>query len=79
MLAEEDLSKTPLLAAPPVVLAPLSVKRRRKTNSEEIETTIKDLAEDRAALSAATQKAERIAGFVFEGVAMLTNGKVINS
>lgn len=56
-----------LLTAPPAVM-PLSVKRRRRTNSEEIETTIKDLQEDRNALCVATAKAERVASHVFEGV-----------
>ena len=37
--------------------------------------TIKDLAEDRAALSAATVKAERVANFVFEGISKLQSSK----
>lgn len=46
--------KSPLLEKPPLMLIPVPVVRRRRTNAEEIDATISSLKNDRQALAAAT-------------------------
>mmetsp|Transcript_4144 Transcript_4144/g.9083 ORF Transcript_4144/g.9083 Transcript_4144/m.9083 type:complete len:424 (-) Transcript_4144:375-1646(-) len=56
-----DLDDTsPTLDTPPIVLIPISVPRRRRTNAEEIEQTMAHLEIDSAALKEATQHAHSV-------------------
>ena len=64
--AVDDPKNTPLLASPPSTLIPVSVTHRRNTSTEEVNKKMVALAFDQAALSAATSKAEKIAGFVHQ-------------
>jgi hypothetical protein len=59
--------RTPVLEKPPVVLVPITITRRRRTNAEEIDATITGLTNDRAALVAATGRAEKVASLVYAG------------
>lgn len=64
-LSGDEKDRSPVLEKPPIVLVPVVVTRRRRTNAEEIEATISSLADDRKALSEATGMAERIANLVY--------------
>ena len=57
---------SPLLSSPPSTLLPVSVTHRRNTSTEEVNKKMVALAMDQAALTAATSKAEKIAGFVHQ-------------
>jgi len=58
-LALDDTTmKNPYLEKPPIMVIPVCVTRRRRTNAEEIDNTINSLIDDRAALVAATGVAE---------------------
>lgn len=59
----------------PVVLIPICITRRRRTNAEEIDATINSLAADRSALSEATGKAEKIASLVYSSASTLATKK----
>ncbi len=75
-LSGDDTSvKTPLLEKPPVVLIPVAVTRRRRTNAEEIDATISHLTNDRAALVAATGQAEKIANLVYSSASSIASKK----
>eukprot|EP01034_Spumella_vulgaris_P028760 gene28760-35676_t len=67
--------KSPLQEKPPVVLIPVPVTRRRRTNAEEIDSTINSLATDRAALVAATGMAEKIANVVYSSASSIAAKK----
>jgi hypothetical protein len=68
-------TRTPLLEKVPAVLIPINVTRRRRTNAEEIEATITNLSNDRAALIAATGKAENIANLVYSSASHIAGKK----
>ena len=55
---------SPLLAAPPSILVPVSVMHRRNTSTEEVKQKLSELASDQAALRASISKAETIAAMV---------------
>ena len=74
-LGSDGSMKSPLMGKPPSVLIPVVVTRRRRTNAEEIEATMHNLVEDRAAISEATQKAERIALLVYGMVNLMATKK----
>jgi hypothetical protein len=67
--------RTPILDKAPAVLIPIVVTRRRRTNAEEIEATITGLTNDRAALVAATGRAEKIAHLVYAGANAIATKK----
>jgi hypothetical protein len=71
-LAGDDNLKSPVLPKAPIVLSPVVVTRRRRTNAEEIEATMHNLDIDRAALVQATDRAERIALLVYSTVNLLS-------
>lgn len=60
----DDSTTNIVIPIVPLGLIPIPINRRRKTNSDEINSTIKDLENDRISLRVATGKAERIADFV---------------
>lgn len=62
----DDSASSPLLPSFPSSLVPVAVMRRRRTNSDEIESTMKNLAKDHAELTAATARAERVGNCVFQ-------------
>ncbi|RYH07337.1 hypothetical protein EON65_41885 [archaeon] len=66
---------SPLLDRAPVVLIPILITRRRRTNAEEIDATINSLAADRTALAEATGKAEKIASLVYSSASTLASKK----
>lgn len=68
-------AKSPLLEKTPVVLIPVPVTRRRRTNAEEIDATITGLTNDRAALVAATGQAEKIANLVYSSASSIASKK----
>lgn len=74
-LAGDENERTPVLERPPVVLVPVVVTRRRRTNAEEIESTISNLNHDRAELVAATHKAERVANLVYVSAQLIAAKK----
>ena len=63
--SSDQYSTSPVLDKPPVVLVPISVSRRRRTSSDEINATMQSLASDRAALVEATGNAQRVANLVY--------------
>eukprot|EP01040_Poterioochromonas_malhamensis_P007963 gene7963-8606_t len=67
--------RTPVLEKAPIVLIPINVTRRRRTNAEEIEATITGLTNDRAALVAATNRAEKVAHLVYAGATAIATKK----
>lgn len=64
-LSSDTYTKSPIMEKVPVVLVPISVARRRRTNAEEIEATMNSLATDRAALAEATSHAHKVANVVY--------------
>lgn len=64
-LSSDTYVKSPIMEKVPVVLVPISVARRRRTNAEEIEATMSSLANDRAALAEATSHAHKVANVVY--------------
>lgn len=64
-LSSDTYVKSPVMEKVPVVLIPISVARRRRTNAEEIEATISSLNMDRAALAEATSHAHKVASVVY--------------
>lgn len=74
-LSADTYKRSPLLESCPIVCVPVKVARRRKTNSEEIDATITSLTHDRAALAAATGKAEKIANLVYAGASAIGGKK----
>eukprot|EP01039_Chlorochromonas_danica_P010255 gene10255-11350_t len=74
-LSGDEKDRSPVLEKPPIVLVPVVVTRRRRTNAEEIEATISSLADDRKALSEATGMAERIANLVYSSANQIASKK----
>eukprot|EP01031_Cornospumella_fuschlensis_P035707 gene35707-43306_t len=74
-LTGDEKFPSPLLDRPPVVLIPILITRRRRTNAEEIDATINSLAADRTALAEATGKAEKIASLVYSSASTLASKK----
>ena len=71
-----DVSDKPiLLPKMPVTIIPIAVPRRRRTNAEEIEATINNLATDRAALVEATGHAHKVANAVYTSATSLAAKK----
>lgn len=67
--------RTPVLDKAPLVLIPINIPRRRRTNAEEIDATINSLTNDRAALIAATNRAEKVAQLVYAGATAIASKK----
>lgn len=74
-LPQDNYKRNPLLDKPPIVLIPVVVSRRRRTNAEEIEATISSLADDRAAMVAAIGQAEKVATHVYASANALARKK----
>lgn len=74
-LAGDEHNRSPILEHPPVVLIPVVVTRRRRTNAEEIEATISHLADDRKALTEATGRAEKVASLVYSSASQIASKK----
>lgn len=74
-LSTDTFPRTPVLDKPPVVLIPVVITRRRRTNAEEIDATISSLTNDRAALAAATGQAEKIANLVYSSANSIMSQK----
>jgi len=74
-LASDQDGVSPQIPNPPSVLMPVSVTRRRRTNDQEINTAMSDLAISRLELTAATEKAEKIAGLIFESANIIISQK----
>jgi hypothetical protein len=64
-LSSDTNAKSPVMDKIPVVLIPIAVARRRRTNAEEIEQTMSSLALDRAALAEATAHAHKVASVMY--------------
>lgn len=67
----DNLAVNPSLVKPPIMLVPVVIARRRRTSAEEINSTIKGLENDRAALIAATGNAERITASILNSIASM--------
>eukprot|EP00428_Durinskia_dybowskii_P062089 CAMPEP_0170382588 /NCGR_PEP_ID=MMETSP0117_2-20130122/15028_1 /TAXON_ID=400756 /ORGANISM="Durinskia baltica, Strain CSIRO CS-38" /LENGTH=553 /DNA_ID=CAMNT_0010638247 /DNA_START=56 /DNA_END=1717 /DNA_ORIENTATION=+ len=74
-LASDDYDKSPVMEKVPVVLIPISVARRRRTNAEEIEQTMHSLANDRAALAEATSHAHKVASVMYSASTSIASKK----
>lgn len=74
-LTGDDYKRTPVLEKPPIILVPVVVTRRRRTNAEEIDATISSLTHDRQALTAATGKAEKVANLMFSSASEISSVK----
>lgn len=74
-LAGDNYKRSPVLEKPPIVLVPVVVTRRRRTNAEEIDATISSLTSDRQALAAATGQAEKIANLVYSSASQISSVK----
>jgi hypothetical protein len=74
-LSSDTYTKSPVMDKIPVILVPISVARRRRTNAEEIEQTITGLAQDRAALAEATSHAHKVASVVYSASSSLSAKK----
>jgi hypothetical protein len=74
-LTGDNYTRSPLLEKPPIVLIPVTITRRRRTNAEEIDATISNLTNDRAALVAATGQAEKIASLVYSSASSIASKK----
>ena len=74
-LAGDNYKRSPVLEKPPIVLVPVVVTRRRRTNAEEIDATISSLTSDRQALAAATGQAEKIANLVYSSASEISSVK----
>jgi hypothetical protein len=74
-LSSDTYVKSPLMDKVPVVLIPISVARRRRTNAEEIDATISSLAVDRAALAEATNHAHKVASVVYTSATSIASKK----
>mmetsp|Transcript_8365 Transcript_8365/g.13874 ORF Transcript_8365/g.13874 Transcript_8365/m.13874 type:complete len:473 (+) Transcript_8365:72-1490(+) len=66
---------SPLLDRPPIVLIPITVTRRRRTNAEEIEKTMTHLENDRAELAASTAHAHKVSNAVYSGANAIAKKK----
>ena len=64
-LSSDTNIKSPVMDKVPVVLIPIAVARRRRTNAEEIEATMSSLVTDRAALAEATSHAHKVASVMY--------------
>lgn len=62
--ADDDSKAMPLIEGNPPGLIPVSVAHRRKTSSEEVAAKLHDFKQSQKALSAATDKAEKVIGAV---------------
>ena len=62
--ATDDKGLNPLLKAAPAALIPRSVTHRRNTSAEEVTAKLHDLKRDQAALSKATEKAEKVVNVI---------------
>jgi hypothetical protein len=62
--ADDDSKAIPLIEGDPPGLIPVSVAHRRKTSSEEVAAKLHDFKQSQKALSAATDKAEKVIGAV---------------
>jgi hypothetical protein len=74
-LTGDDYKRSPVLEKSPIVLVPVVVTRRRRTNAEEIDATISSLTNDRQALAAATGKAEKVANLVYSSASQISSVK----
>lgn len=74
-LSGDENYKSPVLSKAPVVVVPVVVTRRRRTNAEEIEATMVGLTKDREALAQATDKANKIATLVYSCVKLFSQKK----
>jgi hypothetical protein len=70
-----DANETSAIIEKPIVLIPIPITRRRRTNTEEIEATMHSLSNDRIALAEATKRAERIAGLVYSSASAIAGKK----
>jgi len=66
-------SASPLLAAPPSLLVPISVTHRRNTSNEEVKMKMNSMQEGMALLRSATSHAEKISGLITKFAASLRN------
>lgn len=73
--SNDNFEKTPVLEKPPVILVPVLITRRRRTNAEEINETINSLNNDRAQLVEATGRAEKIATLVYSSANAIASRK----
>jgi len=67
--------KSPIIEKPPLMLIPVPVVRRRRTNAEEIEATMNSLATEQKALADATGMAEKVANLVYASASSLSAKK----
>lgn len=74
-LSSDTYTKSPVMDKVPVVLIPISVAHRRRTNAEEIEQTMNSLVLDRAALTEATSHAHKVASVVYSASTSLSSKK----
>lgn len=74
-LSSDTYTKSPVMDKVPVVLIPIAVARRRRTNAEEIEATISSLNMDRAALAEATSHAHKVASVVYSSATSIASKK----
>lgn len=74
-LSSDGYEVSPVLEKPPIVLVPVPVTRRRRTNAEEISATMESLASDRAALVEATWKAQKVANLVYTSATSIAEKK----
>ena len=77
-----DITPT-ILPAPPATLIPVPVMRRRRTNAEDYDVLMSQVASSQAALAEATGRAEKIVNLMFASVSgfenMISRKKKVNS
>jgi hypothetical protein len=76
-LSGDENIKSPILTKPSTLLVPVVVTRRRRTNAEEIETTMRGLVVDRKALVEATDTAGKVAILVHSCVKLFNENTQI--
>jgi hypothetical protein len=74
-LSSDTYERSPVLPRPPIVLIPIAVARRRRTNAEEIEATMNSLASEHAALVQATGHAHKVANLVYSSASSIASKK----
>jgi hypothetical protein len=71
----ESIAENPIYTDAPKEVVPVHVAHRRRTSTEEITTALNNLDQDRAALKADIDRAERISDLINKAAAMFTSNR----
>jgi hypothetical protein len=71
----ESIAENPVYTDAPKEVVPVHVAHRRRTSTEEITTALNNLDQDRAALKADIDRAERISDLINKAAAMFTSNR----